>query len=118
MTIAGTMTDDSSGKPLPGVVFTVYSTGDTTATPMGTFQSGSDGSYSYTNTALDMAASASVSAALPGYGTEYGSPGYFDGANTMIPLQVTVSSIPSWVWIAVGVAAIIILFYAYKNYKK
>lgn len=119
MTISGNMTDSSSGKPIPGVIFNVYSDGDFTKPPIGTFQSDGSGNYTYTNAALDMVSYASVSATLAGYAQVVGSPGFFNGANTMDPLLTTIAAnVPTWVWAVVGLAGLIVIFYLYKNYKK
>lgn len=115
-TITGRFVDEATGKPLSDVEIDVFVGSDTSGTPVASFQSNEDGTFSFTSPYFDSNAN-SISVEYPGYYQLLGNVEFFYGDITLTPTQVTkaISAIPGWAWaLVVAVAGFLIFKYGKK----
>lgn len=121
-TIQGRLIDVNTKQPLSigSIPILVYATGDQSKDPVATFYTDDNGSYSITSTVFDQYPNASVSVGPDGYGEVVGPAGFFSGDVDMYPSSITntISKIPVWAWVAIGlVAAFLVWKYILKGKK-
>lgn len=107
--------NSATGKPMAGVVIDVYPTGDMSGTPEASYQAGADGKIDAEDATFDNPA-CTISVQPLGFYQVIGQPGFFQGADVpLVPYSITLSKVPAWAWILLGLVAV---YFGYKYFKK